>query len=143
DVSLDTAPYRCARQALRAGTTDAAGRRAALSAALGAHRPHAGSAEGRTLSQRWAHYCSAHENYSRVGRNAKEAWHFNAQADPLHRRAYPNGRRGIDTRPESVSRKPLISQPKSSHAPSHREHEPEGISMRPHSQQAATAPFVD
>src|SRR5262249_25408856 len=40
-VPLDTAPHRSPRQALRIGIADAAGRRTALSTALGAHRPDA------------------------------------------------------------------------------------------------------
>ena len=101
------------------------GRRTALSAALGAHRTHAGAAEGGTLSQRWPDYCSAHQNHRRVGRHAEKARHINAKADPQHCRTRPSRRSSIDTRPESVSRKPLIDRPKLARLPSHREHEPD------------------
>jgi cobalt transporter subunit CbtA len=123
DVSLDTAPHRRPCQALRAGLADATGRRTALSAALGAHRTYARSAEGGMLSQRWADYCSAHDNHRRVGPHAEKARHINAKADPQHRRTRPSRRSSIDTGLESVSCKPLIYQPKSMRLPSHREHE--------------------
>jgi Transposase len=42
----------------------------------------------------------------------KKARHINAQADPQHRRASPDSRRGIDTRSESIARKALINQTK-------------------------------
>jgi hypothetical protein len=90
---------------------------------LGAHRPHAGAAEGGTLSQRQSDYCSAHQNHPRIGRYAEKPRHINAKAVPQHRRTRPSRRSSIDTRPESVSRKPLIYQPKLTRLPSHREHE--------------------
>ena len=48
----------------------------------------------------------------------------NAKADPQHCRTRPSRRSSIDTRPECVSRKPLIDRPKLARLPSHREHEP-------------------
>jgi hypothetical protein len=74
-----------------------------------------------TLAQRQPDYCSAHQNHPRVGRHAEKARHINAQADPQHRRDCPSGRSRIDTRQESVSRKPLIYHPNSARLPSHRE----------------------
>ena len=78
DVPLDAASDRGARQALRVGAADAAGRRDPLPASLGADRPCARHSEGGALSLREPDYCSADENRRRAVHDAENLRYISA-----------------------------------------------------------------
>src|SRR6186997_347541 len=75
-----------ARQALRVGTADAAGRRDPVPASVGADRARARRPEGGALPLRKPDYCSADKNLCGAVRDAENSRNISAQADPRGRR---------------------------------------------------------
>ena len=131
-------------QALRVGAADTTGGRDQVRAALGAYRPHPGQAEGRcAIAARAGLLFSGPKSRPRVAETLKSLGVSTPKQILGHRRA-GNGRlRGIDTRPESAFRKPLMNRSNSGRLSMDRETESSSAGLCDHPRtEAADGPAI-